>query len=415
MSPAHHFPVFVLGSKRSGTTAMAGVVRDCLGYRGDPEGNIWPIVHCAHVYMHALATMEGGADSPSFQAFSVGRIGQDSVIDALSGLLDERCRSLHQTRVWYDKTPGPRMVQAVPFVARYFHRAAFIFLKRSGIDAVMSMQRKWPASAFSEQCREWTDTMAAWLEVRDAIADRAIEVEQLDMVTRSDEVGRQVADLLQVDGERAAAIGEFLRSRRYEQTAVQQRPRYLSLDETGWPETQQRIFQHVCWPMMQAFGYDAAVTEEPPSGPLPVVLTQALVMDEAHKTITTDGWNERSHFTDEGAFVVFEDSMPVLPAFTFHDIDRPAPFTCFRCEAQLFFAKDAAAASSVVLRVAIHDAAGARRASQDHILRMDEFTAIETRFAPLEGPVSVALSLRHPAEPNPGNNGGLDIRWPRLC
>jgi hypothetical protein len=244
-------PTFILGSVRSGTSAMLHALREGAGIRGFNEG---VLAHLMPVLLEAVDIhYRTFIQKPTTMLGSVPR----EFIEA--GIKNLFARAYMETMGpgrWLDKTPGgPRMVNACPTLLEIFPAAKFIFCRRRGIENVLSRQRKYPDRALDVHCNGWAKTMEAWIAVRPALADRAVEVDQRDMATRPEAVAEAVSALIGLSQAESEGLLRVLRDHRPEQTRPAQDETAISLSDTGWSQEEQETFRRICGPMMQAFGY----------------------------------------------------------------------------------------------------------------------------------------------------------------
>ncbi len=248
-------PVFVVGCVRSGTSAVVTALRESAGYKGYGEGNVAPLLfklqqvierHYAGVseeYLRNPAHMISHVERKDLKIMAANMIG--SVMHGLMG--DGR---------WLDKTAaGADMVRSCPILLEIFPEAKFIFCKRRAVENILSRQRKFPDTKFTESCHHWADTMHSWMQVRTRLQGHFLEVDQRDMAVHSVKVAKAIGGLLKLDAAEIDAMGEIFQNRRVEQTRAATDSRYLGLDETGWDEELKRQFRNICLPMMKAYGY----------------------------------------------------------------------------------------------------------------------------------------------------------------
>jgi Sulfotransferase family len=246
--------IFILGAQRSGTTEMANLMMQVLGYAGDVESHLWPSVDAAWRSLDSALERIGGKNVPAYPHFTIGKVGLEEVKAAFATTLSDIYTARFGS-AWIDKTPGPEMVEAVPCIATFFPKAKFIFMRRRGIENVLSKQRRFPKRPFLECCNEWSETMSTWWCQRSRIAGRYIEIEQAAMSHVPEETAANLGAFLGFDDQMTRSVAEFFQKTRSEQTQADTGNRTTSLIDTGWTEAQKEAFIKNCAATMIIYGY----------------------------------------------------------------------------------------------------------------------------------------------------------------
>lgn len=246
-------PVFVLGSARSGTSAVRLVLESCAGFRGYREG------HLANAIPLLVTQIERHYDEHAHvldldQQVLVANTDRDRMRRSIVDVFARQMVDLAPGERWLDKTPGGRMVRAAPFLADCFPRARFLYCIRRGIENIISRQRKFADVPFENQCIVWADAVQAWLEVKDALGDRGLVVRQHDLVRRPEEVAVSIRDVIGLSAAEGEAIARSFVESRPEQTGFNQN-RFTALDETPWTEEQRATFVEKCGAEMELMGF----------------------------------------------------------------------------------------------------------------------------------------------------------------
>ena len=114
-------------------------------------------------------------------------------LDYLSAVIGSAFRDLadrlFSSRYWVDKTPNVDMIRLAPTLLRLWPKAKFIYMKRRGIENLMSRLRKFPDTiTFHTHCADWAESMEVWEKVRTQLGRSSIEVDQRHMLSESDAV-----------------------------------------------------------------------------------------------------------------------------------------------------------------------------------------------------------------------------------
>lgn len=245
-------PTFVIGSVRSGTSAIMASLRQGAGLPGFNEGVL------AHLLPRLLsAVRQHYAGHHLHHGTMLGSVPEEFLATEIKNLFGKAFVETMGTGRWLDKTPGGRsMIEACPSLLEIFPRATFIFCKRRGIENVLSRQNKFKGRDFETHCQGWAQTMETWLQVAPLLGQSAIAIDQSDMALKPEQVAAEIADLLKLGADQRDGIAAVLRGRRLEQTRPVQDDMPIALRDTGWSNEEQEVFRRVCGPMMAAFGYD---------------------------------------------------------------------------------------------------------------------------------------------------------------
>ena len=244
-------PVFIVGSPRSGTSALV----DALfagGYHGFREGNLLGLLgNINDTIGHYFASVDTGSPSTLITQFTANDF-RDSIRDLVCGLVAKN----NPQNPWLDKTGNVPMLKALPELVGYWPTSRIIFAKRRGLENIASRLVKFPGLGFGRHCADWALTMRTWRQVRERLEPwRYVEVDQQNMVSQPDETANVLAEFLRLGSEERLAVERTFRSGRPQQTAPGTAERRLALDETGWTEEQRKQFVTVCGPEMTEYGY----------------------------------------------------------------------------------------------------------------------------------------------------------------
>jgi hypothetical protein len=246
-------PVFVLGAARSGTSAMAQGLLKSGEFQGFEEGHLLWILRCFLDTIDAFYASNGEDASPN-RFTMLAHTPYTYLADAArAGLVAAIANMFPQGR-WVDKTPRREMIGAARLMQELWPNARFVFMKRRGIENILSRIHKFPQISFQEHCIDWATSMEAWLRIRDLLSSSAIEVEQLAMVESPHTVASQVGTFIGMSALGGDNLTRSLQEDHPERTSnLGDKPRHVS--DLGWSIGWVTEFRRICGPMMAAFGY----------------------------------------------------------------------------------------------------------------------------------------------------------------
>jgi hypothetical protein len=245
-------PVFILGSARSGTSAMIGGLIRVTRYTGHEEGHFLGVLAPLLVHLQRYY----GSKFDEFVTRSntmIAQVPQQFMCDAIYHGLIVAMRTLYPDGCWAEKTPNHDMIHLAPRFREIWPNARFIFMRRRAIENIASRLRKFDYN-FAENCKEWASAMTAWVGVRDELKGAALEVDQSFMAEHPDEAASAVARLLALDERESNRLAQVLNAERPQRTSATF-AEVLSLDAMHWPPENVAVFDEVCGGMMRRFGY----------------------------------------------------------------------------------------------------------------------------------------------------------------
>jgi len=247
-------PVFVLGAPRSGTTVVALALLAAAPYAGYGEGQVIDLLAPLQLTLRRFYEMKAEEITRPGRGTMLGKIPEEYFANGIFALFSEAIRQMFPSRRWCDKTPTADMIWAAPSLARIWPNAKFIFLKRRGLENVLSRTRKFHGCAFEHQCLGWTTCMEAWRAVRDRLAGRALELDQYFLAREPIRSAKAIGRLLALESSETQLLARKLKHSQPERTGDN------ILDTTAasklpWDAGQWAIFQRICGPTMTAYGY----------------------------------------------------------------------------------------------------------------------------------------------------------------
>jgi hypothetical protein len=247
------YPVFVLGSARSGTSAMARALLKIERYRGYEEGHMLDLLAHWVERLGKFYALKYDETLPGRNTM-IEQVPIGFFLDGLNHIFVELIRQLLGEGHWIDKTPNSDTIYLAPRFLEIWPNARFVFMRRRALENLASRARKFPEYNFATNCQEWKSAMEAWLSVRDQLRGAAIEVDQMYLSRHPQEVADQLRVLLDLDEVETRVIAQSFAHDRPQRTAATL-DNVLDLNTMDWAEPWIAEFNRVCGPLMEQFGY----------------------------------------------------------------------------------------------------------------------------------------------------------------
>ena len=248
--PAHH-PVFVLGSARSGTSAIAQGLLRATRYSGQEEGHLLDLIN---PIFEALQThYDNRGEEWLHRATMIAEVPQQYFRDGFQQLMVVLARRLFPSGFWLDKTPGPAMILAAPLLKKVWPEARFIFMKRRAIENIQSRIRKFPQGAFETHCRDWAASMTAWQSIRSQLSGHSIEIDQFSLASEPAMVANALSPFLMLQPQELKLLKSSLKTDQPERTSNNFAA--LDIDDLNWSTAERDVFTEICGAIMSDFGY----------------------------------------------------------------------------------------------------------------------------------------------------------------
>lgn len=247
-------PIFIVGSARTGTSAVVGALRLGAGIAGYNEGHYLSMMP-AMAKLMIEHVMERRKLDPSGEVM-MAHIKADDVIDDLMGMMKARMEAQFPgNEVWFDKTPDVPMIRAIPYIIKMWPKARFIFTKRRAIENVSSRLRKFKHLTFERNCEHWATSMVTWTKMKVNIPEsQRIEIDQREMGLEPMATAERIGRFLGFSENQTKDMGKILKDERYEFTGGNERE-VKALSELGWNKEQLEAYEKICVPVNKEFGY----------------------------------------------------------------------------------------------------------------------------------------------------------------
>lgn len=244
-----HRPLFVLGSARSGTSALTRCLLDCTNYEGEEEGHFFESLAYHLNYVEDFFTSKHDELNRNT---TIRRIPRQYLTDSFRFILIQSAKQLYPTGKWLDKTPNSNMIYIAPILLETWPNAKFIFLKRRPIENLLSRRQKFQYS-FEANCLEWAECMKAWIEVRNRLCQSSIVLDHYGMLADPAMFSSEVGTFLGLSDTETRRIETTLTLKRPQQS--NQTYTNASLENLDLNPSEMKYFLATCGDLMNIFSY----------------------------------------------------------------------------------------------------------------------------------------------------------------
>ncbi|MBY5921253.1 sulfotransferase family protein [Ferrimonas balearica] len=247
---------FVVGSPRSGTTAVGNGIQAALQVESHGES------HLAELYQ-SLVEHSINFVTASSAARNSGTLANAVTPLEMKALLLDSLRQLH--RVYYgsqiiiDKTPGIPMIRALPLLYQLYPQAKVVFCRRRALENVASRLKKFPGLTFEEHCKQWRNTFHQWYSSREHVHQIVgrrnwfLMIEQKELQDGMEKEVARIARFLGFSEAQQQLMVGYLNHHSPEQTNTQKSVK--SLEEMPWSDDEKALIKQICGIEMSRQGY----------------------------------------------------------------------------------------------------------------------------------------------------------------
>ena len=253
--PRKSRPVFVLGSVRSGTSAVMHALASGAGLPGCREGHVTVLLQrIIDIVEETVGNY--GADTDEYL---IGRVDANGLCTTVTNYISAVMANEYPEGLWVDKSPDDfsraPAIRSAPRMSEIFPEARFVYCLRRGIENVLSRAKKFPQNPFWYHCRSWAETVRAWFEVKDQLGDKGLQISQRELALEPERVATEIASFIGLDDAQLKGMVNFLTGVRVEQTRPATEHHVLGLDETDWDDALKEIFVRECGEAMELAGF----------------------------------------------------------------------------------------------------------------------------------------------------------------
>jgi hypothetical protein len=243
--------IFILGSPRSGTSALLHALKEVFSLQGREEGHLFPvftsILHTFHEYSTRFKRspdlLSSCLDTDHFRRH---------ILEYIRGIY----KSVHGTGGFIDKTPGAESIVAARLIKETFPKSRILMVRRNGIDYSCSFSKKFCVSIHAA-AQSWATCMRA-LEVARRNCGDFLEIDHSELLLDPESASCKIARYLGRPEQRGS-LATVLSQTRVETSApggVNFRKAPSRLSDVCWTELEKIQFRETCGPLMLKFGYD---------------------------------------------------------------------------------------------------------------------------------------------------------------
>ncbi|HJS88314.1 MAG TPA: sulfotransferase [Acetobacteraceae bacterium] len=243
--------VFILGSPRSGTSALLHALKTVFGLQGKEEGQTLP------VFTGILQIFHGHSARFKGQPYLLAScLDTDHFRRHILEYIRILYRDAHAGAGFVDKTPGAEAIVTAGLIKEAFPASRILMLRRNGIDYARSFSKKFNVD-IEAAARSWVICMRALEIARETCGD-FLEIDHSELLHDRENTSGLIADYLG-HPERREALATRLARTHIEVTSVSEagcRERSSRLSDVPWDESEKRQFRNICGPFMEKFGYE---------------------------------------------------------------------------------------------------------------------------------------------------------------
>jgi hypothetical protein len=247
---------FIIGSHRSGTTVMGLAIQKIFGQKFHNECHVAPLFE---KLVQQAKSIRSKSPNSKKEGVLLSQIMPVEIEVEFHKMIRNIYSSFYGDNLIIDKTPGPEMLSALPFMLKVFPNAKVIFCKRRGIENVESRMRRFPSVKFNTHCSQWSRNMSEWRRIKEIIneefdhSDWFCEVEQYNLQFNPQKEVKKLEKLLDLNNKQKVQFINILKNKSPQQTSKPSKASCIT--NNSWTDEQREIFVISCAKEMELFNY----------------------------------------------------------------------------------------------------------------------------------------------------------------
>lgn len=247
-------PIFILGSPRTGSSTLVGILKNVMNIQGYNEGHF-----LKYIKNYIKLTDKIFLDLKPWEnnsRIAMGNINKDLLVENLLKGFKHTYESLFDPneKYWFDKTPDSNLL-LFNIINKLWPESKFIMIKRRSLENISSRLKKFPHIAFERHCLEWNNLMQHWANIdKIKLKDRFIELENFDMLFNQEKIADQLTCLLPEHEDKKEKIIFFLQNN-FCQSAAGNKPEIFDINTIKWTDEQKNIHNTICGEILNFYNY----------------------------------------------------------------------------------------------------------------------------------------------------------------
>ncbi len=250
----HPIPLLIVGAPRTGSSFIVRALTSAAGYAGMAEGHVTPLIAALDtvvVQYYADLRSRGLLDIPQN---TIANIPENKLRRELLAVFEDFDKALFPfAKRLLDKTVNMQAIAALPLLLDAWPNAKILYLKRDGIENVLS-QEKYFNITLEHACINWATCGQEWDRVRPSLRQGSyLEVDHWQLTDEPNKIADQLAEHLELDSRVRSRFRRYVAE--HTQDWVASRVRRPPLGELDWTPERLRQFLEICGEQMVKQGY----------------------------------------------------------------------------------------------------------------------------------------------------------------
>jgi hypothetical protein len=214
-----HYPIFVIGPPRSGTSIMMRAVRCLLPtYVSFDEGHFLDLIpHVTAAVDHFYWVTK--KHYHYYQNFMLAKVDASATKSVLVNGIIATAEDIYKTPYFIEKTHGPSMIYAMPNLIDHYPYGRVIFMRRRALEYMRSVMKKFTNDTWNDNLELWTKCMQARIQTSGRLGSRCMEFDQYALYNKPDVAAALLVRHLGCDESAAAVAANVFTNELVEKTA----------------------------------------------------------------------------------------------------------------------------------------------------------------------------------------------------